>query len=37
MEQDNVPEPDAPGFETLHISPQAIEDILPQMLRGETV
>jgi len=33
MEQDNVLEPDAPGFETLHISPQAIEDILPQMLQ----
>ena len=33
MEQDNIPEPDAPGFEALQISPQAIENILPQMLQ----
>jgi uncharacterized protein YbjT (DUF2867 family) len=32
MERDNIPEPDAPGFAALQISPQAIEDILPQML-----
>ena len=35
MGQDNIPEPDAPGFEALQISPQAIENILPQMLHGE--
>jgi hypothetical protein len=33
MGQDNIPETDAPGFETLQISPQAIENILPQMLQ----
>ena len=33
MGQDNIPEPDAPGFEALQISPQAIENILPQMLQ----
>ena len=33
MERDNIPEPDAPGFEDLQISPQAIENILPQMLQ----
>ena len=33
MERDNIPEPDAPGFEALQISPQAIENILPQMLQ----
>jgi uncharacterized protein YbjT (DUF2867 family) len=33
MEQDNVPAPDAPGFEALQISPLAIENILPQMLQ----
>jgi NADH dehydrogenase len=33
MERDNVPEPDAPGFAALQISPQAIENILPQMLQ----
>jgi NADH dehydrogenase len=30
-EKDNLPNPDAPGFEALGISPQAIEDILPQL------
>jgi uncharacterized protein YbjT (DUF2867 family) len=30
MEQDNVPEPSAPGFEALQISPRALEDILPE-------
>jgi hypothetical protein len=30
MEQDNVPEPSAPGFEALQISPRAIEDILSE-------
>ena len=34
MKQDNVPAPDAPGFEALQISPQAIENILPQMLQA---
>ncbi|MBV9687658.1 MAG: complex I NDUFA9 subunit family protein [Alphaproteobacteria bacterium] len=34
MEKDNIPEPDAPGFEALQISPQAIENILPQMLQA---
>ncbi len=33
MGQDNIPEPDAPGFEALQIWPQAIENILPQMLQ----
>jgi uncharacterized protein YbjT (DUF2867 family) len=33
MEQDNIADPDAPGFEALQISPQAIENILPQMLQ----
>src|SRR6516165_5009144 len=33
MEKDNIPEPDAPGFEALQISPQAIENILPQMMQ----
>jgi NADH dehydrogenase len=33
MGRDNITEPDAPGFEALQISPQAIEDILPQMLQ----
>jgi hypothetical protein len=33
MERDNIPEPSAPGFDVLQISPQAIEDILPAMLR----
>jgi hypothetical protein len=33
MGQDNIPEPDAPGFEALQISPQAIENILLQMLQ----
>ena len=28
-----IPEPDASGFEALQISPQAIENILPQMLQ----
>ena len=32
MEQDNVADPDAPGFDVLQISPQPIENILPQML-----
>jgi NADH dehydrogenase len=34
MGKDNIPEPDAPGFEALQISPQAIENILPQMLQA---
>ena len=34
MEQDNVPEPDAPGFESLHIIPRPIENILAQILRA---
>jgi hypothetical protein len=34
MRKDNIPEPDAPGFEALQISPQAIENILPQMLQA---
>ena len=34
MEKDNIPEPDAAGFEALQISPQAIENILPQMLQA---
>jgi NADH dehydrogenase len=33
MEKDNLPNPDAPGFEALRISPQAIEDILPQLMQ----
>jgi len=33
MEKDNIPNPDAPGFEALRISPQAIEDILPQLMQ----
>jgi len=33
MGQDNIPEPDAPGFEALQIWPQAIENVLPQMLQ----
>jgi NADH dehydrogenase len=33
MEKDNLPNPDAPGFEALGISPQAIEDILLQLLQ----
>jgi hypothetical protein len=33
--EDNIPEPNAPGFEALQISPQAIEkNILPQMLQA---
>jgi uncharacterized protein YbjT (DUF2867 family) len=31
MERDNIPEPDAPGFGALQISPQAIENILAEM------
>ena len=34
MGQDNISEPDAPGFEALQISPQPIENILPQMLQA---
>jgi NADH dehydrogenase len=34
MGKDNIPEPDAPGFEALQIWPQAIENILPQMLQA---
>ena len=34
MAKDNIPEPDVPGFEALQISPQAIENILPQMLQA---
>jgi NADH dehydrogenase len=34
MRKDNIPEPDAPGFEVLQISPQAIENILPQLLQA---
>jgi hypothetical protein len=33
MEKDNLPNPDAPGFEALRISPQPIEDILPQLMQ----
>ncbi len=33
MERDNIADPDAPAFEALQISPQAIENILPQMLQ----
>jgi len=33
MGQDNILERDAPGIEALQISPQAIENILPQMLQ----
>jgi len=33
MGKDNIPEPDASGFEALQITPQPIENILPQMLR----
>jgi NADH dehydrogenase len=33
MKEDNIPAPDAPGFEALQILPQAIEDILPQILQ----
>jgi hypothetical protein len=33
MEKDNIPNPDVPGFEALRISPQAIEDILPQLMQ----
>jgi hypothetical protein len=34
MEKDNIADPEAPGFEALRISPQAIEDILPQLLQA---
>jgi hypothetical protein len=34
MRKDNIPEPDALGFEALQISPQAIENILPQILQA---
>ena len=34
MGKDNIPEPDVPGSEALQISPQAIENILPQMLQA---
>jgi hypothetical protein len=30
MEQDNVSEPTAPGFEALQISPQALENVLSE-------
>lgn len=30
MEQDNVPEPSAPGLEALQISPRALENILSE-------
>ena len=33
MKEDNIPAPDAPGFEALQILPQAIEDILPQLMQ----
>ena len=33
MGQDNIPAPNVPGFEALEISPQAIDNILPQMLK----
>ena len=33
MKEDNIPAPDAQGFEALQILPQAIEDILPQILQ----
>jgi NADH dehydrogenase len=32
MEGDSIAGPDAPGFEALHISPRAIEDILQEIL-----
>jgi NADH dehydrogenase len=34
MGRDNIPEPDAPGFAALQISPLAIEKIVPQMLQA---
>jgi uncharacterized protein YbjT (DUF2867 family) len=34
MEQDNVPEPGAPGFEALQISPQSIEIMLSRDVTG---
>ena len=34
MEADSVPRPDAPGFEALQIVPQAIEDVLPEVLHS---
>ena len=34
MGQDNISKPDTPGFEALQISPQAVENILPQMLQA---
>jgi NADH dehydrogenase len=33
IEKDNLPNPDASGFEALRISPKAIEDILPQLMQ----
>ena len=33
MGQHNIRDPDAAGFETLQITPRAIEQILPQMPR----
>jgi uncharacterized protein YbjT (DUF2867 family) len=36
MEQDNIADPDATGFDVLQISPQPIENILPQMLETLT-
>jgi uncharacterized protein YbjT (DUF2867 family) len=30
MDQDNVPEPSTPGFETLQISPRALENVLSE-------
>ena len=32
MGQDNIPEPNAPGFEALQISPHTIEHVLRQVL-----
>jgi NADH dehydrogenase len=34
MEGDSIAAPDARGFESLQISPQAIEDVLPQILHN---
>jgi len=34
MEGDSIAAADAPGFESLQISPQAIEEILPEILRS---
>ena len=33
MEQDNVPEPSAPSFEALQISPRALENMLSEYVK----